>query len=301
MTQAIRAQPPPLSPAMSATAGFRAIARACLAHLDANAQVIIATGDAEAIHQARVALRRLRAALSLFAPVLDEAAATALRRDFAQTAAALAPARELHVLASRLAQAGTDGVPAELLAHILSRQARATNAARAQLAALPFRKLTHRCAAWLDEAGECAQAAPPLPEFARKWVKHRRRKLRKAARDLATLSDAERHALRIRVKKLRYAASFFAPLDRTGAWARYEQLLGRLQDCLGTLNDLAVADAGIPGLFDGLAPATAAQLAAALAEANAASAPSRRRLLADAARLFQREADFPALTLPELA
>ena len=51
---------------MSVEDGFAAICQACLAQFQANLPGVLASGDIEYVHQARVALRRLRAALRLF-------------------------------------------------------------------------------------------------------------------------------------------------------------------------------------------------------------------------------------------
>ena len=67
--EAVKAAPVALTPAHSRQAAFQAIARACLRQLVAN-QAATLGGDAEGLHQMRVALRRLRAAISLFGDML---------------------------------------------------------------------------------------------------------------------------------------------------------------------------------------------------------------------------------------
>ncbi|MGH8772251.1 MAG: CHAD domain-containing protein, partial [Burkholderiales bacterium] len=57
----------------------------------------------------------------------------------------------------------------------------------------------------------------------------------------AELDSAGRHRLRIAVKKLRYAAEFFASLFAKKRAQKYIASLMALQDVLGTLNDAAVA------------------------------------------------------------
>lgn len=60
-------------------------------------------GDEDAIHDLRVALRRLRAVLEAYGGCLDERAARRLRREAREAADALAPARDLDVLLGLLA------------------------------------------------------------------------------------------------------------------------------------------------------------------------------------------------------
>lgn len=81
---------------------FQVIAPACLDHALANARSVGA-GDAEGIHQMRVGLRRLRAALSLFKPLIDGAESEAIKTELKWLTEQLGQARELDVLV-------TDGI-----------------------------------------------------------------------------------------------------------------------------------------------------------------------------------------------
>ena len=69
------------------------------------------------------------------------------------------------------------------------------------------------------------------------------RKLRKAGRHMAVLDPPVRHRARIKAKKLRYAAEFFAETFGRHAKkrrAKFIASLAKLQDTLGDLNDLTV-------------------------------------------------------------
>ena len=81
---------------MSVEDGFAAIVQACLAQFQANLPGVLASDDIEYVHQARVALRRLRAALRLYRRVCvppDE-----LMDGLRALAAALGAARDWDVL-----------------------------------------------------------------------------------------------------------------------------------------------------------------------------------------------------------
>ena len=67
------------------------------------------------------------------------------------------------------------------------------------------------------------------------------RRIARTARVYEALDDAERHRLRKRVKRLRYAAEFVAALYRAKAVARYLAQVAPLQESLGRYNDLCVA------------------------------------------------------------
>jgi triphosphatase len=69
--QAARAEVIKLRPGMSPAGAFRTIGRSTLRHITAN-EPAMARSDAEGVHQMRVGLRRLRAAISLFSELLDD-------------------------------------------------------------------------------------------------------------------------------------------------------------------------------------------------------------------------------------
>ncbi|MBU1395779.1 MAG: CYTH domain-containing protein, partial [Gammaproteobacteria bacterium] len=62
----VKSVPQALDEGMCMEDGFAAIVQACLAQFQANLPGVLASGDIEYVHQARVALRRLRAALRLY-------------------------------------------------------------------------------------------------------------------------------------------------------------------------------------------------------------------------------------------
>ena len=65
----VKARPAVLSAGMSANDAFKAVIRASLAHLRANESGMLEGADPEYLHQMRVASRRLRSALNVFAPL----------------------------------------------------------------------------------------------------------------------------------------------------------------------------------------------------------------------------------------
>ena len=93
-----------------------------------------------------------------------------------------------------------------------------------------------------------------LETLARQVLRRRARRFARLAKGVETRPVAELHALRLRAKRLRYAAEAFAPLFPDGAAARYLRRLAAVQEALGLLNDGVVADALIAELgADGLA------------------------------------------------
>src|SRR5580704_5315212 len=92
---AARAQEITLDPAMSTGAAFHAIALGCLHHLAAN-EPAVRDQHAEGVHQMRVGLRRLRAAIAVFADLLDDETAR-IKAELKWLTGELGPARDLDV------------------------------------------------------------------------------------------------------------------------------------------------------------------------------------------------------------
>jgi CHAD domain-containing protein len=281
---------------MTVSQAFRAIAWNCLSQLLGNYREVIASGDPAAVHQTRVAIRRLRAAFSLFGPYVCDEHSPVFRAEWKAVAAGLGPARDLHVLIERVeaATAGHAGDTGELLQRLRGKRTAATRAAQAMLAGTTFQHLLIRFAAWLERG--MPRSSEPLADFAQDALGRRRRKLVKG-KPLAELSDAALHELRIKGKKLRYAAEFFAALH-PGEEARKERdaftkALGKLQDCLGSVHDLAVAHEQRESLFTDIEPITAAGLSVQLAGLLDEHGPSRKQLVRSAAKALDRIADAP--------
>ncbi|MCW1383411.1 CHAD domain-containing protein [Novosphingobium sp. KCTC 2891] len=293
---------PPVTSAMDVARGFRTIAWNCLEHLIANYPAVIASGDAEAVHQSRVALRRLRAACSLFGKVVGDEAAPALRAEMKAVSGVLGEARDLHVLLDRTTACADDAETAEVLAALGARRDAATRSAQELVASAPFQEMLFALAAWIEDGAWLARAQETggtanLQRFAAHLLARRRRRLRKAGRRLARLTVAERHRLRISAKKLRYASEFFAPLfharDTIKDRHRFARDLRRLQDSLGELNDAAMMQARHPDLFTGPDKITAARLAERLEGMVALDETKQRRLLRGAGRALEGVSDAP--------
>jgi inorganic triphosphatase YgiF len=302
---ACEAQPVTVSPDMPVASAFQAIAWNCLGHLLANYPLVTASGDPEAVHQSRVAIRRLRAACGLFGNVAVDEDAPVLRAELKAAAKGLGAARDLHVLLGHAISAAkaSNRDHGELLAHLCAQRDQATHSAQLLLAGGPFQRLLFQYGQWIDGGEWLARITEtgvdqPLAPFAVRALSKRRRKLRHLVGPLADMSDAARHRLRIEAKKLRYAAEFFAPLYAGHDTARHRRpfvkALTRLQDSLGELNDRNIAAKGRNALFADLEPITAARLATQLEELLADQGKSRHKLLKVADRSLAKVTGAPA-------
>lgn len=100
----VKSKAPPLAPDAGNREALQIIGRAGLTHLLRNHACLIETGDAEAIHQMRVALRRLRSAMSLFKIMLNDAQSEALRGELRWMQQMLGAARDGDVLLAEIVQ-----------------------------------------------------------------------------------------------------------------------------------------------------------------------------------------------------
>ena len=312
--EAIKQAKAPLKRGMSARQAFQRIAAACLRQWTGNAAVLRAARRPEALHQMRVALRRLRTALKLFEPVVADADYPRLVGELNWLAAELDQGRDIDVLiaetfrpaAARFHdQTGMAGLGERLL------KAR-TKAYDRMLGVLDqprYLVLVLDMAAWIETGRWADPADPvhgpladaPVEDLARAGLDKLRRQIRRRGRRLKTLDPERRHKLRIRAKRLRYALEFFGDLyeGRTGAGkGGREAMLGALkalQDGLGLLNDMKVArDKGL-AIAESGGRAAGDSEAEGVQEAYAAGLMIGLRLKDSAALLDQARKDWSDL------
>jgi CHAD domain-containing protein len=211
--------------------------------LIAHDPVIRVDEDDEAVHQARVATRRLRSDLRTFVELLDPAWVAPLRDELRWLADALGEVRDADVLASRLrrqteALRRPDRVVGGALVAAVSEE---RESARQRLLALLD---SPRYIALLDALVDAAHAPHTLPAASKPAKDVLPRLAQKpwsdfekaASRLSARSADEELHAVRIRAKRARYAAEVAAIV--VGAPAqRLADELGRVQDVLGEHQD----------------------------------------------------------------
>lgn len=99
--QPVKAASIDLQAGVSAREAFKAIGLACLKQVINNEPALLG-GDPEGVHQMRVGIRRLRAAMSLFGVLLRDPQTAAIKNELKWLAGELGPARELEVLLNRV-------------------------------------------------------------------------------------------------------------------------------------------------------------------------------------------------------
>jgi triphosphatase len=260
-----------LSARQSADAALRHVTSLGIEVLLANAQGLADHEDPEFVHQARVALRRMRSAVRLWRRhgrfprrLADELRWIGTELGAARDADVLVT-ETLPALAAALAPTQR-ATMAALLRSARMRRNRARAAARAALASGRFALLALDLLDWAHAAPDAH--APTLRRLAPKQLAKARLRLVEAARFFMALSPQRRHGVRILAKRLRYALDLFGVALPAQATAAFGERLAQLQDLLGALNDATVARAAVAAL--GAPPALQASIGAQLAASEAA-------------------------------
>ncbi|MCE5181053.1 MAG: CHAD domain-containing protein [Betaproteobacteria bacterium] len=247
---AAKAAPSGVTRKMSVGAAFRAIAWNCIGQLQDNQSHLQQNYDPEYVHQMRVAVRRLRSALGLFATAAPGIKNTALIEELRWLAGQLGAARDWDVFLAEILPPVVVALPRDeeldwLRHRAASLQEEGREQARAATASQRFHKLLLMLGGWLwrepwRETTTEEKLDRPVPDYAKSMLAKRHRQLRRHGRSLASLTLEQRHALRIAAKKLRYATEFFSDLYSRKPAKRYLETLMDLQDEFGALNDRAV-------------------------------------------------------------
>jgi len=238
-----------LAPDMSSGAALRVILSHGLSVLLANTEALHEGREPEFVHQARVALRRMRSALRL----LDRK-----HKDFPESLAnelrwvgqTLGAARDWDVIVESTLPAMAAAAPAVLRARMrtlqrsaLRRRGHEHRKAVAALSSARFARLALTLQAWTmtpaPKGGRLARRAP-------KVLARAHARLFDAARSFAAQSPQHRHRVRILAKRLRYALDVMSVALPAEPTERYVEALAELQDVLGQLNDAAVTRVALP-------------------------------------------------------
>jgi len=260
----VKSVPVDLRDDMRVEEGFSVIVQACLAQFQANLPGVLASDDIDYVHQARVALRRLRAALHVFRRVCklpDE-----LLDGVRALSAALGPVRDWDVLCGETLPViaphfADEGAWQFGLSVLEAHRAEARAAMRGDMIQarpggwlLVFQR-------WLIKEGwrEGSAAQHRVQQSALKaWARRKLRKgdrlIKQGARAYPQMHPAAQHALRIDVKRQRYAAEFFMGMFVGRRQARYQVALQNVQESLGRINDFRVASRLLTRTSAGLGP-----------------------------------------------
>lgn len=213
-------------------------------------------GEDDAVHQLRVTVRRLRATVAAFGPLVTAAPTTQLRRELGWLADVLGTARDAEVVGARLATlAGAlpDDVAEPVRRRLADARRRAQRATRAQVSRACGSERLARLLAELgtitDEPLTGASLEGPVGVAFRSTLRRDSRRVARAwraacAAPAGPARDEAWHRTRRRTKRLRYAAE--ATLPASGARvARLAAVAKDLQSLLGDHHDTVLVRAQV--------------------------------------------------------
>ena len=265
------ARKPDLDPEISLDDAMAEIFASCAEQIQGNQEAARAGLEPEGVHQMRVGARRLRSALALFRGVLPGERVQSLRSELRWLGGELGEARDLDVFLDETLEPLLRHLPNDPALKRLRDAARemrveAYGRARQAIESRRYARFLLELGAWLagrrwrqqSVSPESARLFAPARELAGPLLTRRLRSVRKLGSDLPRRTLDEKHALRIQVKKLRYAGEFFRSLYPRAGADRMLRRLARLQDVLGHLNDQGMADAILEDIVERLGPEVSA-------------------------------------------
>jgi len=241
-----------LDPKASVAEVLQALGQADLTHLCAGLEALRERPESDAVHQARVATRRLRALLKIFKPLTGDDAARRLDEELSWLAGEFDAARDLDVFVGEVWEKQSAGATFarrdDFERGLKAAHANAYLRMEAALESPRTRDVLLEAAAWL-EAGPWT-TDPALADiresraaaFAAEVLDHRRKQVSKRAKHFADLDAHARHQLRLKGKTLRYAAEDLSALfpDHPKRAEHFVEASKAVQDLLGQLNDRSV-------------------------------------------------------------
>lgn len=227
---------------MPCDAAFRKVARHYLEDMTAQHRAACA-GRADAVHDMRIALTRLRTGIVFFSPMVNDSEQALFWQELKWLHTRLGDVRDLDVAIERMKKAGTQ---ADDRAWKRQRAAAQRTLERA-LRSAKYRRLVEGLSRWIDEgswsteSGKQAtqQRSRPIGEYSARKLKRWREKLVRQSLRLKEIGDKKRHRLRLRNKRLSYAIEAVAnliPADESATETTLK-MLRKAQRSLGQLND----------------------------------------------------------------
>ncbi|HEU4948065.1 MAG TPA: CHAD domain-containing protein [Kribbella sp.] len=214
---------------------------------------MVAASEDDAIHQVRVACRRLRSDLRLFRGLLAGDWARELRAELSLLALACSEARDLEVIVNLVRDSITEEDDPEHVATVIKTLTADLERAAGRSAQTVGGERTAQLIASLDAVATApaltSKASRPSAEVLPRLVATARATFLKAAGRLEPWSpDDDWHDVRLAAKRVRYAAESAAVLgdeakETAAQAARYQDILGRHQDHCAAADALTLLSA----------------------------------------------------------
>lgn len=279
-----------------AAATLRDYLTAEVAHLEANDPLVRADAP-DAVHQMRVACRRLRSALASFRPLLDRSVTDPIRTELKWIAAELGAARDVEVIRDHLVEAVAQEPAALRRGPVVGRIRRTMDARYRQAHRHGAAQMdTPRYYALLDSLDDLVRELPLSPGASRRGRKKLARVAHRTWRRVdrvhdrlveaegsgasAAEVDAILHDLRKAAKRARYAGEALVPVFGEAA-EHYARVMEGIQSVLGEHQDSVVIRAELLDLADAAAAAGESSFTYGRLHARAEALGERTRHLFD--------------------
>jgi CHAD domain-containing protein len=246
---------PSLVPSTTAEEALADIVLGCVEHLRGNAGCVMARAHEEGVHQMRVAVRRLRSCLALYARFLPAEQHDHLVGELKWLIGELGPARDWDVFVGEILKPvlrqfeDDDDRLTDLGEQVERHRDEAYARAQAAVAAQRYVGLVLLLSSWAEGRGwrdatlegQSATLQTGAINIAHDLLQHIYQDLLAAGEHFEQLDAEARHKVRIQLKKLRYATEFFSTLYPKRKVTPYLAAMKALQDDLGASNDVDVA------------------------------------------------------------
>jgi len=239
---------PKLNAAMPCDTAFRIVARRYLTALNANHDATCG-GDVEALHQMRIALTHLRAAILFFSPMVDDPAREQIGDELKWLNSELGSLRDLDVAIERL-KALNPKRPRSTpyVQDWLKKRAEGHRQLARSLRSARYRRLIARISSWIEsgpwstirDKQAAKRRARPISSYSAEKLEDWEAKLFKKSRKLRDMGARKRHRLRLLNKRLNYSIEAVSELSGDKRLSRQKAVmkhLRRAQRSLGQLND----------------------------------------------------------------
>jgi CHAD domain-containing protein len=225
---------------------FQKMALDCVASIKAH-RTSACTGDAEAVHQIRVAITRLRAAVAFFASIVVDAKWLRLKKEIAWLNGSLGAARDSDVAVEYARRKRYRAWGRRMIGEQLDESQTLDHRRLVRcLRSVRTQRLIAAMADWIRQGPWLArhkrrEDAEALQSYCARELNRWHERLVRKGRHLKTLGASRRHRLRIKVKRFRYMLEALTEtVDRRGRnkWRHLHRPAKRLQRALGDMRDL---------------------------------------------------------------
>ncbi|MGY2906650.1 CHAD domain-containing protein [Bradyrhizobium sp. URHC0002] len=225
---------------------FQTMTLGCVADIKAHHSSACA-GDAEAVHQIRVAITRLRAAVAFFNPIVVDAEWRRLKQEIAWLNGPLGAARDSDVVVEYARRKRYAAWARRVIGEQLDqRRTRDHRRLVRCLRSVRTQRFIAALASWIRQGPwlvryERRKHAEALQPYCARELNQWHERLVRKGRNLKTLGASRRHRLRIKAKRFRYMLE--ALTETVALWGRGEfhhlhRPAKRMQRALGDMRDL---------------------------------------------------------------